>query len=51
MTGSRVLDILGMIVIVGGITAAVLPDRETANVIRALGDSFSNSLGTAITGG
>lgn len=50
MTGAKVLDLLGMIVIVGGVTAAVLPDRETAKVIGALGDAFSSSLRVAISG-
>lgn len=51
MTGSKLLNIVGAIVVVGGITALVLPGRQTPQVVTAIADGFSNSLSTAITGG
>lgn len=38
------------IVMVGAITALVLPGRQSAQVIQAAGNAFSGSLGTAIKG-
>jgi len=38
------------IVAVGAITALTLPDRQTASVLKAGGQVFSGSLGTAIMG-
>lgn len=38
------------IVTVGAITALVLPGRQSAQVIKAAGNAFSSSLGTAIKG-
>ena len=38
------------IVTIGMITALVLPGRQTAQVLNAAGNVFSNSLGTAIKG-
>ena len=38
------------IVTIGMITALVLPGRQTASVISASGQAFSNALGTAIQG-
>lgn len=38
------------IVGVGAITALTLPNRQSAQVIRAAGGVFNNALGTAITG-
>ena len=38
----------GAIVVVAGITAAVLPGRRTPETIRALGDAFSNSIKAAV---
>ena len=45
-----VFNILGAIVVVAGITAAVAPGRRTPEVIRALGDSFSGSISAAVRG-
>jgi len=44
----RVFNILGAIVTVGMVTVVVTNGGNTANVIRAVGDLFSNSLGTAM---
>ena len=38
------------IVVVGAITALTLPGRQSAQVIGAAGNAFSNALGTAIKG-
>lgn len=47
---SGVQKIFLAIVAVGAITALVLPGRQSAQVINAAGNAFSNSLGTAIKG-
>ena len=44
----RVFNIFGAIVTVGMVTVVVTNGGNTANVIRAVGDLFSNSLGTAM---
>lgn len=44
----RVLNILGSIVTVGLVTVVVTNGGNTATVIRAVGDVFANSLGTAM---
>lgn len=38
------------IVAVGAITALTLPGRQSAQVLQAGGNAFSNALGTAIKG-
>lgn len=48
MSADKVLNVLGAIVVVAGITAAVLPGRRTPEVIRALGDAFSGSINAAV---
>lgn len=47
---SSVQKIALAIVGVAAITALVLPGRQSAQVITATGNVFSNSLGTAIKG-
>lgn len=47
---STIQKIALAIVAVGAITAATLPDRQTAAVLKAGGNAFSGALGTAITG-
>lgn len=47
---SSVQKIALAIVAVGAITALVLPGRQSAQVIGALGNAFSGSLNTAIKG-
>ncbi len=49
-SGSGVTKIAVAIVAVGLVTALVLPGRQTAQVLNAAGNVFSNSLGTAIKG-
>ena len=49
-SGSGVTKIAVAIVAVGLVTALVLPNRQTAQVIQATGNAFSGALGTAITG-
>ena len=48
MSADGVLNILGAIVVVAGITAAVLPGRRTPEVITAFGDAFSGSIKAAV---
>lgn len=50
MNGNQLLNLLGSIVVVAGITAAVLPGRQTPAVISALGDAFSGSIRAAVRG-
>lgn len=50
MSTDKIFNVLGMIVVVAGITAAVSPNRETANTIRALGDAFAGSIRAAVQG-
>jgi len=47
---STVQKIALAIVGVGAITALTLPDRQTAQVLRAGGSVFNGALGTAIMG-
>jgi hypothetical protein len=47
---SSIQKIALAIVGVGAITALVLPNRQSAAVIKAAGGAFSGALGTAITG-
>lgn len=47
---SSIQKIALAIVGVGAITALVLPGRQSAQVIKAAGNAFSGSLGTAIKG-
>jgi len=49
MSGDKLFNVLGMIVVVAGITAAVLPGRQTPQVITAFGKGFQGAL-TAATG-
>lgn len=46
----NIQKVLLWIVGVGAITALTLPGRQSAQVLRAAGDVFDNSLGTAIKG-
>ena len=50
MSLDKVFNVMGAIVVVAGITAAVAPGRETANVIRAFGEAFSGSIKAAVRG-
>lgn len=45
--GDKALNILASIVVVAGITALVLPGRQTPQVITALFNGFRGSLGVA----
>jgi hypothetical protein len=47
---SSVQKVALAIVSVAAITALVLPDRQTAQVLTAGGNAFSGALGTAISG-
>jgi hypothetical protein len=47
---STVQKVALAIVTVGAITAATLPDRQTASVLKAAGGVFQGGLGTAIMG-
>lgn len=47
---SSVQKIALAIVGVAAITALVLPGRQSASVIKAVGGTFNSALGTAITG-
>lgn len=49
MKFGRIFDIAMAIVVVGGVTVAVTKPN-TAQVMKAVGDSFSNSLKTAMGG-
>lgn len=49
-SGNGVTRIAVAIVAVGLVTALVLPNRQTAQVIKAAGGAFSGALGTAIAG-
>lgn len=49
-TLSTVQKVALAIVAVGAITALTLPDRQTAQVLRAGGSAFSGALNTAIRG-
>ena len=44
----RVLNIAGSIVTLAMVTVVVTNGGQSANVIRAVGDLFTNSLGTAM---
>jgi hypothetical protein len=44
---SKFTDVLTTVLIVAGITALVLPKRETANVIAASGKAFSGVINAA----
>jgi hypothetical protein len=48
--GNDLTKVAVAIVGVAMITALVLPGRQTAQVINAVGNAFSGSLNTAITG-
>jgi hypothetical protein len=48
MNVSKFTDLLTTVVIVAGITALVLPKRETANVIKASGTAFSSVIKSAV---
>ncbi len=50
MSADKLFNLLGAIVVVAGVTAAVLPGRQTPAVIRALGDAFSGSIKAAVRG-
>lgn len=50
MTFSGVLNLLGAIVTLATVTTVILPGRETPEVIRAVGDLFTDSLAVAISG-
>lgn len=50
MNPDKIFNLLGSIVVVAGITAAVLPGRETPATIRALGNAFSGSIRAAVNG-
>lgn len=47
---SSVQKVALAIVGVGALTALTLPDRQTANVLKAGGTVFNGALGTAIMG-
>ena len=47
MNLDRVFNVMGSIVVVAGITAAVLPNRRTPEVINALGNSFTGAIKAA----
>jgi len=47
MSADKLFNLLGAIVVVAGITAAVMPNRQTPAVIRAFGDAFSSSIKSA----
>ena len=44
---SKFTDVLTTVLIVAGITALVLPKRQTANIITASGESFSKVIKAA----
>lgn len=48
MNISKFTDLLTSVIIVAGITALVLPKRETANVIKASGTAFSSVIKSAV---
>lgn len=48
MNADKLFNLLGGIVVVAAITAAVLPGRRTPEVINALGGAFSNSIKAAV---
>ncbi len=50
MNLDKITNLLGAVVVVAGITAAVLPGRRTPETIRALGDAFSSSIQAAVRG-
>ena len=50
MNLDRITNLMGAIVVVAGITAAVMPGRRTPEMIRALGDAFSGSIRAAVRG-
>lgn len=50
MNADKLFNLLGSIVVVAGITAAVLPNRKTAEVIRESGNFFSGSIRAAVSG-
>ena len=50
MNLDKITNLLGAIVVVAGITAAVMPGRRTPELIRALGDAFSGSVRAAVRG-
>ncbi len=47
MNLDRLANILGMIVVVAGVTTVLMRGTAAASVIRALGDGFSGSLRAA----
>lgn len=49
-SGNAVTRIAVAIVGVGLVTALVLPNRQTAQVLKAAGGVFNGALGTAIAG-
>lgn len=48
MNMDKIMNLLGSIVVVAGITAAVMPGRRTPEVIKAVGDAFSGSIRSAV---
>lgn len=50
MSLDKLVNVLGTVVVVAGITAAVLPNRRTPEVIQSLGNAFSGALRAAING-
>jgi hypothetical protein len=48
MNMDKLFNLLGAIVVVAAITAAVLPGRQTPQVISALGGAFSGSIKAAV---
>lgn len=50
MNGDKFFNILGSIVLIGTITALVLPGRQTPAVITAFFNGFGGSIKSAVNG-
>jgi len=48
MTPDKILNVLGMVVIVAGITAATLPGRQTPAIIQQSGYAFRDIIRSAV---
>lgn len=51
MTGEKLINVLGSIVVVAGITALVARGNKAAKVINAFGDLFKGGISAALGSG